>query len=49
MTNAEALKRALAALRKAYADSNNFEGGSLASEECVAHIREALKAEFKAR
>lgn len=49
MTNAEALRRALAAVRKGYADSNNFEGGSMASDECMNVIKDALRAEFKTR
>lgn len=46
MSKSEALKRALEAVSKAYADSHNFEGGSMASDEILGLIRQALRDKF---
>lgn len=48
MTKAEALRRSKAALRKAYEDTNQFDGGSWPSGEIVSAIRKALEEEFGA-
>lgn len=48
MSNAEALKRALAALSKVYEETNQFEGGSWASGEIMNAIRASIRAEFTA-
>jgi len=47
VTEKEAYNRAIRACWEAYAQSNNFEGGSLSSDECLAIITKALAKEFK--
>lgn len=49
MPNAEALKRALAAVNRTYEETNQFDGGGWASGEIMNAIRAALRAEFAAR
>jgi len=46
MTTAEALKRALRAIEKAYRDSEQFDHGGLASHEIMDDLKKALQAEF---
>lgn len=48
MTNAEALRRAKAALKKAHDDSDAFDHGGMASWEIMDSVTRALVAEFSA-
>ena len=49
MTDDEALRRAIKALRKAVKDTNHFDHGDYASFEVQDAIERALKAEFAPR
>jgi hypothetical protein len=49
MSNAEAQKRAIAAINKVYEETDHFEGGSWASGEIINAIKAGIRAEFAKR